>query len=135
MAYITIPPEEWSAFCREFSRQHRGWLASIGVISTKVLDADPQAADARMTPVATEAPLQEITIEHNDHREVVLIAGQEPGQVSHRVSRPTNLAMTQTDNGAHEGLRIDADDGRTTLVRFRAAAEPESLDGTLVATP
>ena len=47
-------------------------------------------------------------------------------------NRPTRVALEETEEGAHKGLRIESEDGQTTLLRFRSPALPETVDGVIV---
>ena len=48
--------------------------------------------------------------------------------MNHIINRPTRVALEETEEGAHKGLRIDAENGQMTLLRFRSPALPETVD-------
>jgi hypothetical protein len=50
----------------------------------------------------------------------------------HIINRPVRVALEETEEGAHKGLRIDAENGETTLLRFRSPAFPETVDGVIL---
>jgi hypothetical protein len=52
--------------------------------------------------------------------------------VNHIINRPTCVALEETEVGVHKGLRIDAESGETTLLRFRSPALPETVDGAIL---
>jgi len=52
--------------------------------------------------------------------------------VNHISNRPTRVALEETEEGARKGLRVDAENGETTLLRFRSPASPETVDGVIV---
>jgi len=61
---------------------------------------------------------------------ISISAGERPeDHVTHVISRPSRVALELTDEGAHKGLRIESEDGETSLVLFRSPALPETLDG------
>jgi len=130
MAEAEIPPEQWQSFCNQFSQQHHGWLVTLSVVETKRLETDLGAAESAARPLARDATFQGITAELRDKNiELVLFVGEGPQRISHSVQQPLRICFAQTRQGAHQGLRIDAADGETTLVRFRTAALLETLDG------
>jgi hypothetical protein len=112
-----IPQTRWQNFCQSFSMQHDGWLVRMGVIDTRLLEQDPTAqADA----LAINLPLQGITLEQQE--DILTISlGDQSSRLTHRIQQPSRLYFERI-NGAQPGLRIDATDGRTTLLRFRVAA-------------
>ncbi len=125
-----IPRDALPTFCDEFSRQHLGWLASVELCDTALLDADPTAAATAGRTLVHEVVLQGITAERRDANfEITIIAGEGSHRLTHPVLEPKRVVLEESAEGAHKGLRIDAADGMTTRVRFRVAAVPEELDG------
>lgn len=117
-------------FCDEFSRQHMGWLVTVELAETARLDADPTTAAAAYRSLGHELALQGITAEHRGTTfDITIIAGQGKDRLTHAISAPKRVVLEESAAGEHRGLRIDADDGMTTRVRFRVAAVPEALDG------
>jgi len=80
---------------------------------------------------AHELPLEGISADLKDKENVISISlGRESEDfVSHEVADPEHVRLLQTDDGADQALQIEAQDGTTTLVRFRTTALPGSLDG------
>jgi hypothetical protein len=114
-----IPRDVWVSFCESFSRLHRGWPATVevledGVIRTVVRD---------MALADVEADLR------GDREETVQVsAGEPPYHLTHRIAKPRRLLLQLNAEGVHQGLRVDADGGMTTLVRFRVSAAPETVE-------
>lgn len=122
-----IPADQWSDYCARFARQHRGWLATLSRLPT----ADLQTGE----PVVAEAiysdnrPLTDIRARRGeDGVEVMITLGGDDGDSALRVEDVVTLHSRRLA-GADEGLRIDSRDGTSTLLEFRAAADPEALDG------
>jgi hypothetical protein len=117
-----IESGRWSEFCDGYSRQHRGWLASLGSSESgdcnRVLDS-AQARDLRFEGL------------HPGGAEDVLVVrlGDGRGHLSHEVRGVARLISEETTDGVHQGLRIESVDGSTTCLRFRVPAAPEALDG------
>jgi hypothetical protein len=133
MHHTEIPHEEWQTFCDQFTRQHHAWIVNLSVSDSDVgLAAGIAAKEAeqRMRPISRSAAFHSIVIESFDGRDTVaIVVGPPPGQVACWIDDPRHLFFRQTEDGAHEGLAIESALGETTLLRFRAAALPEDLDG------
>ncbi len=122
MATQEIPRDDWTAFFDRFNRQHEGWLVTVEVL----------AADIGAQVEARELALEGITYDaKGSNKDTILIdvAENELTHVAHTVMAPTHLRLKETDEGAHEALEIEAADGTITLVRFRSAVLPETVDG------
>jgi hypothetical protein len=113
-----IPRGEWGAFLDAFSRQHRGWLVSIDVLGIDI-GAQPEARDV---------PLEGTTFDHESDL-IVITAGRDAARVTHSVRDPLNVRLRQAEDGADEALQIESTAGERTIVRFRATARPEMVDG------
>lgn len=50
-------------------------------------------------------------------------------QVAHTIARPLQVRLNQTEEGAHRGLEIESAGGELTVLRFRFAVLPETVDG------
>lgn len=118
-----IPPELWPDFCQVFSQEHRGWLLSL-------LRVDPWgeseilAHDRKLTSIFPGAE-----VEDAPQAEVVCVEldGGYPAMLA--VDAPQRIWLAETEDGAHEAVRIDSADGASTVVVFRAAARPDAVDG------
>jgi hypothetical protein len=49
--------------------------------------------------------------------------------VNHAVSRPRRVMLLLTEEGAHEGLDIESEDGTKTIVRFQTTQMREQIAG------
>lgn len=127
MVRTEIPRDQWHSFCDEFSRLHRGWLVTIGVIDTQLLEA---SAEARAHALTDDLIFQGITEEEKrGHTDLAIAAGEGEFHIAHAVHEPQHLYLESTEDGAHKGMRIDEADGHTTLLRFRASVPAEALNG------
>jgi Family of unknown function (DUF5335) len=122
MPTLDIPRTEWGAFLDTFSRQHERWLITVEVL-TPELGAHREVRDKPLAGISEDR-------KRGDTASIAISAGELPqDHVTHVIHRPSRVAMEQTEDGAHKGLRIESEDGETTLVRFRSPALPETLDG------
>ncbi|NIP71846.1 MAG: hypothetical protein GWO16_01880 [Gammaproteobacteria bacterium] len=122
-----IPRREWPVFCDGFTRQHHGWRVSLELADTAELE---RAGGGVVHRLAHDLTFQGIT-EERDQGEAALSITVRDGarHVTHWVRVPAHLFSEIEPNGAHRGLRIDAAGGESVLIRFRAPARPETLDG------
>ena len=60
---------------------------------------------------------------------MMILGGGLRGRVTHRVHRPTHVRVEQTEGGTDMTLQIESAGGVTTLLRFRSALLPETVDG------
>jgi Family of unknown function (DUF5335) len=117
---LEIEPHEWISFLDGFSRQHEGWLASIEVAGT----------DGQLTEVVNRR-LRGVSIDRADGKQRAYVeVGDTPDQcLTHVIESPMRIRFKPTPTGAHAGLEIESAYGSTTIVRFRSAMLPETLDG------
>jgi len=119
-----IPREQWMTFLDSFSRQHEGWLVNVEVV-TDGLGAHREMREKRLIGVSAD-------LKSRDSSTISIIAGdRSDDHVNHIINGPTRVALEETEEGAHKGLRIEAADGETTLLLFRSPASPEAVDGIL----
>ena len=115
-----IPPGEWKEFFDEFTRRHEGWLVTVENFGD--LGAQVEAHDR---------PLKGIVAERREgSSEIEILTGDSPDEtLTHVVAHPTRVQVEETAQGAELALEIQSRDEGTTLVRFRATALPETVDG------
>ena len=116
-----IPKSEWPAFLDRFSRQHEGWLVKLEIFSPDL------GAQVEETGLALEG----LTDEWNEAEgnTITIMAGNKPADhVTHSISKPTEVTLEQTDEGADVALSIKSADGTTALLSFRTAVLPETVD-------
>ncbi len=65
--------------------------------------------------------------------EIAIMIGAKPDDhITHSISRPTEVSLEQTDEGADAALAIKSADGVTALLRFRSPMLPEMVDAVMV---
>ena len=129
MSDIRIPENEWQAFCESFSRQHHGWLVGVCQVDTRDIAQSVPPARAPKQLFPGSRPLQELREGRTDDRtEVMVTVGQGADETSFLIQDAVAL-YSRRSGAAHQGLRVDSGNGTTTLIEFRAAARPETLDG------
>jgi hypothetical protein len=131
MSQTEIPREQWKTFCDQFTRQHQSWIVNLSVSDVGIsAEIEAEEAEQRMRPLSRSAVFHSIAIEpHYGDYTVAIMVGAFPRQVPYFVDDPIHLFFRHTEEGAHEGLVIESASGETTLLRFRVAASPETLDG------
>lgn len=122
MATREIPRSEWRKFFDSFSRQHEGWLTTVEVVGGDIGDQFE----------ATEMPLQGISadVKGSEPDAIEIAVGTGPAdELTHIIPDASRVLFEQTLAGAGEGLEIESAAGERTIMRFRAAQQPELLDG------
>jgi hypothetical protein len=117
-----IPRDEWVAFFDSFSRLHDRWLITVEVLGSEV----GAQVESR------EQPLIGVTADLKSEDEgviTILIGGKAGDHLAHIIHAPVHVRLKETPEGAHEALQIESKQGPTTLLRFRSAVLPESVDG------
>jgi hypothetical protein len=116
----TIDSAEWDSLLRGFSDQHHKWLVTVDSVG-------PSGNDRRL---ATDSPLQEISLSDPTVPAVSLIVGQESEkprvQIIERVQR---LILQGTGDGVHSGLVIESEDGGRTTLKFRSPKPSQMVNG------
>jgi hypothetical protein len=116
-----IPKNEWPAFFDGFTRQHKGWLVNLEIFGPEI---GSQVEERQLA-------LEGITDEWNerDGNTIMIMTGARPDDhITHSITRPTQVSLEQTDEGADAVLAIKGEDGTTALLRIRSAVLPELVD-------
>ena len=121
MVTIDIPRDGWRDALDEFTIVHDGWLVSLDVLNSD-LGAQPEIEYMPLLGVSADRIDDDGTI-------TISVARSKSAHFTHVIHQPTRLLVERTDVGADAALRIDAADGTTTIVRFRSAPLPETVDG------
>lgn len=119
-----IPREEWPTFLDTFNLQHDGWLVTVEVFGPVV----PLQTKTR------ESPFEAAILEPDESKKdqiLILVRGVAGRELAHTIDAPVSLLFHEKDEGAPQGLDIDSEDGKTTVLRFSSVARPEMLDGVL----
>jgi len=122
-----IPKNKWPEFFDSFSRQHEGWLVTLEIFGTDI------GAQVEERDLAFEGIVDEWD-EVQGNQIVIMIGAKPDDHIAHNISRPTQVSLEQTDEGADAALGIKSADGVTALVRFRSPMLPEMVDA-VVAHP
>lgn len=118
-----IPRDDWPDFCEAFTRQHRGWLASL-------LRVDPWGeSELLVRDRSLDSIFPGAEEPEADEAEVfcVTLNGGEPAMLA--VDAPRRIWVAETDERGHQAVRVDSADGASTVVVFRVPAASETVDG------
>jgi len=117
-----IARNEWPKFFDSFSRQHQGWLVTLEILATDI------GAQVEERELAFEGIVDEW--DEALGNQIIIMTGAKPDDhITHTISRPTNVSLEQTDEGADVALAITSEAGAMALLRFRAPTLPEMVDG------
>jgi uncharacterized protein DUF5335 len=119
-ALVEIARAEWPRFLDEFSRAHEGWLVTV-----------EEHSEDGTRELVREVPLSGVSagISEGHPREITIIAGPRETEWTHRIASPTRLRVKRTPEGAEEGIETESSGGLRTVIRFRSAVLPETVDG------
>lgn len=121
METVEIPREVWARRLNEFTNIHEGWLVSLDVLS----------ADLGAQPEIDNVPLLGVSADRIDHDGTIAVsvARSASEHFTHIIEAVTRIYVERTDDGADAALQIESADGTRTILRFRAVALPETVDG------
>lgn len=121
MRTVEVPRDEWPQALDQFSEIHQGWVVSLDVLGTE-LGAQPEISDLPLIGVSADSHRQPGNI-------TISAARAADDHVTHVVEAPEHVYIERTDEGADAALEIEARDGTKSILRFRSAALPETVDG------
>jgi hypothetical protein len=121
METVEIPREEWIRRLNEFTAIHEGWLVSLDVLSAE-LGAQPEIDNLPLLGVSADRVNHDGTV-------AVSVARSRSEHFTHIIEAVTRIHIERTDDGADAALQIESSDGTRAILRFRATALPETLDG------
>ncbi len=122
MTVREIDRNNWDEFFESFSRRYRGWLVNVQVAGQ----------DARRRFEAKGLPFQGIAMDDKGtgQDQVSIFMNRELKEnLTHIVSRPTRIRLQQNEEGADQGIEVEAGDGTKTIVQFVNPARPDLVDG------
>jgi hypothetical protein len=118
--------DEWGRFCERFSRQHHGWLVSVAV-TDPWQEANDQPPEGKM--LAQNLPLQEVReAQSKGQVDIMITVGKGTEETSFLVENVADV-FQNLEEDKYLGMRIDSSNATSTIVQFRAPANPDQLDG------
>jgi Family of unknown function (DUF5335) len=121
-----IDPTEWRQFTEAFSRQHEGWLVSVY--------AERRSGDRDY--LLRDVPFRGIAAEIDGEREavVVMVDGSSDRHLSHTITKPSRIVVTETDEGAEAAVAVTDESGAVITVEFRSPMPISAVDGIVKAS-
>ncbi|HWE60254.1 MAG TPA: DUF5335 family protein [Chloroflexota bacterium] len=117
MATRSIPRQEWTAFCDNFSREHLGQTATLEMIGQDLGDQ----------PVAEEPQVfRGISADEKDreNRIEIMVGPNITEGPTHSVSSPIELWLTENEGAISTSLEIRDADGTAAVLTFVAPELP-----------
>jgi len=115
-----IPRRDWVAYLTAFSAIHQGWLVSLELL----------APELGVQSEVLNAPLLGVSAELRDDGVVIVTVARSPREhITHFVPDVAHIWVERTEEGADAALCFQSVDGTKTILRFRAAVLPETVDG------
>ena len=120
MQTVEIPREGWTPTLDEFTAIHEGWLVSLDVLGSTI-GAQPEI---------TNLPLLGVSADRVTDGPITISAARSAAEhITHTIHAPSRVYIERRDDGADVALQIESADGTKSILRFRVAALPETLDG------
>ncbi len=126
MEEIEIARNQWWQFCEMYSRQHLGWLVGLRQLASERVHA---LAPETVPLYPGYRALQEVREGEQGEQVEVMVTVAEGTQATSFLIADAVALYIRSIGDADLGLRIDSGNGKSTLLEFRAVAEPASLDG------
>ena len=113
-----ISHEQWMPVLDDFSKQHQGWITTVEIIG----------AAGDQVEVSGQ-PLVGISAAVKDRESVIeVMVGDRPeDHVTHIIDAAKRLWLKPADAPAHEAIKVESEDGTTTLVIFERVESPDHL--------
>jgi hypothetical protein len=118
MSVHDVPRSRWADVLEQFSRGHRGWLASV--VRVRPGPELMSHTDSR--------PLDSVTVTPSAGRPSAIRVRFQGGPTV-CIRAPRTLGVDRRDDGAECALEIDAAEGMFVRIVFRATALPQEVDG------
>ena len=122
MATHDIPKDEWATFFESFSRQHEGWLVTLEVLGSDI-GARVESGEEALISVTCRSE------KYGCKAIIVVTANPSKGHFTRTIPAPVHVSLKETEEGAHESVQIESNQGMTMVLRFRSAILPELVDG------
>ena len=111
-----IAKEQWADFLKDFDRQHQGNEARIEIMGRELGDQE----EADWLPLSG--------ISYDTHRDQIIVSvggmsSRYPAHLTHMISEPTQVMVTEHPEGVLDAILIVASDETKTLVHFRHPLE------------
>lgn len=121
MQTIEFPQKDWARALDEFSAIHEGWLVSLELLALS-FGAQPEIRDLPLLGITAERDTRDPTI-------TIAAARSAGDHITHTIHSPTRVRLERTEDGADVALQIESAEGTAAILRFRAVALPETVDG------
>lgn len=118
MSVHDVPRSRWADVLEQFSRGHRGWLASVVTVRP----------GPELVSHTDWRPLESVTVAQAGGRPTAVRVRFQGGPTVF-VKSPRTLGVDRRDDGAERALEIDAGEAEFVRIAFRATALPEEVDG------
>lgn len=118
MSVHDVPRRRWVEVLQEFTRGHRGWLASVVTVGP----------GPELLSHTELRPLESVTVAQTGGHPTAVRVRFLGGRTA-LIKTPRTLGVDRRDDGAERALEIDAAEAEFVRIAFRATALPEELDG------
>jgi len=120
MSTVEIPKGAWSERLNQFTTIHEGWLVSVDTLGD--LGAQTVIHNLPLLGVSANRPNHDGTI-------AISVARSATEHVTHMIEAVERIYIEITNDGAEAAMAMESAGGAKTILRFRATALPETVDG------
>jgi hypothetical protein len=120
-----IPRKDWPEFSQAFSQRHDNWLVTLEVMGSEI-GAQVEGRGLRLRGLSADTSQEGSNF-------ALMLETANGDHLTHVVAAPTHVWLEQAPDGADVALEIQSADGTNTLVTFRSAVRPETVDGIMPA--
>jgi uncharacterized protein DUF5335 len=120
MFTVEIPRKAWSERLNQFTAIHEGWLISVDMLG-----------ELGAQTIIHNLPLMGVSADRLDHDGTiaVTVARSATEHATHMIEAVHRIYIEMTDDGAEAAMQLESIEGTKTILRFRATALPETVDG------
>jgi hypothetical protein len=107
-----IPSADWVPFFNELSRKHHGEHVTVEFGDRNIAGKN-EGSDQSLLNISVDPPTGACKIE-------VSVGAPATASISHEISHPIHVRLTQRDDGKDAAVEIETDAGPYTMLRFDA---------------
>jgi hypothetical protein len=116
-----ITRTHWPDFFNAFSLGHENWLVTVEIFAPEI-GAQVAADSLRFEGINAD-------LKAGQDKIIVSLGESADANITHVISAPAHvwIERSELERGTFETLQIEAEGGATTLIRFLAGVEPDTV--------
>jgi len=116
-----ISRARWPDFFNAFSLGHENWLVTVEIFAPEI-GAQVEANSLRFEGINAD-------LKAGQDRIMISLGEAFDANITHMISAPTHVRIerSELERGTFETLQIETEGGATTLIRFLAGVDPDTV--------